>query len=83
MEIVLRKCKDNTVVVLPTALLETLGITTDQPLTLDVTQDGRIVLSKVRKPSLEQLIDMCDTTSPEPADLALWDMTSTRESDGR
>jgi len=74
MKTILHKWGNSTVVVLPPALIKALDLVAGQPLELQVSSSGQIILSKTRsKYTLEKLIAMCDTTAPKPADLALWD----------
>ena len=75
MEIVLRKYGNSTVAVLPPPVLKDLGIEAGQRMSLQTTEDGRIVLARKRKYSLSEMIAKCDPTAPPPADLALWDQS--------
>jgi len=75
MEIVLRKYGNSTVVVLPPPVLKDLGLAAGQTMTLDTTQDGRIILVRKRKYRLADLIAQCDLKPPPPKDLALWEST--------
>ena len=75
MEIVLRKYGNSTVAVLPPPVLKDLGLAAGQTMTLDTTQDGRIILVRKRKYRLADLIAQCDMKAPPPVDLALWDST--------
>ena len=72
MEAVLKKAGNGTVVVLPRAVLKRMGISVGQRMSLEVTADGRIVLSAKRKHALADLIARCDLKAAPPADLALW-----------
>lgn len=74
MEVALKKMGNSTAVVIPPPVLRDLGIGAGQPLTLDTTADGRIVLTPKRKYVLAELIAQCDRKAPPPADLALWDV---------
>ena len=74
MEVALKKMGNSTAVVIPPPVLRDLGIGAGQPLTLDTTADGRIVLTPKRKYVLAELIAQCDLKAPPPADLALWDV---------
>jgi len=73
MEIILRKYGNSTVAVLPPAVLRDLGLCAGLSMTLDTTEDGRIVLARKRKYSLAEMIAQCDTKAPPPDDLTLWD----------
>lgn len=73
MEVALKKMGNSTAVVIPPPVLRDLGIAAGQPLTLDTTADGRIVLTPKRKYVLAELIAQCDLKAAPPADLALWD----------
>ncbi len=73
MEITLRKYGNSTVVVLPPALLKELDIAAGQPMTLDTTTDGKIVLSKKTKYTLEDLVAQCDMRAPKASDIEIWD----------
>lgn len=42
-------------------------------MSLQTTEDGRIVLSRKRKYSLAEMVAQCDLKAEPPADLALWD----------
>lgn len=76
MEVVLRRYGNSTVAVLPPAVLRHLGITAGQHMSLQTTEDGRIVLSSKRKYSLAEMIAQCDLKAAPPADLALWDQAA-------
>ena len=43
-------------------------------LTLDTTQEGKIVLTPKRKFVLANMIALCDLKAPPPSDLGLWDV---------
>ena len=73
MEVILRKYGNSTVAVLPPPVLKDLKLAAGQHMTLDTTEDGRIVLSPKRKYRLADLLAQCDPQAPPPADLALWD----------
>jgi antitoxin ChpS len=73
VEVALKKMGNSTAVVIPPPVLRDLGIAAGQPLTLDTTADGRIVLTPKRKYVLAELIAQCDLKAAPPADLALWD----------
>ncbi len=75
MEITLRKYGNSTVVVLPPALLKELDIAAGQPMTLDTTADGKIVLSKKNKYTLDRLVAQCDMRAPKAPDIEIWDTT--------
>jgi len=74
VEVALKKMGNSTAVVIPPPVLRDLGIGAGQPLTLDTTADGRIVLTPKRKYVLAKMIAQCDLKAAPPADLALWDM---------
>lgn len=73
MEVVLRKYGNSTVAVLPPPVLRDLGIAAGQHMSLQTTEDGRIVLSRKRRYVLTEMIAQCDLKAEPPADLALWD----------
>ena len=73
MEVVLRKCGSNTVLVLPPAVLKGLRLKAGQAMTLDSTPDGRITLAPKRRYTLTDLLAQCDPKAAPPADLTLWD----------
>lgn len=73
MEVVLRRYGNSTVAVLPPPVLRDLGIAAGQHMSLQTTEDGRIVLSRKRKYSLAAMIAECDPKAAPPADLGLWD----------
>lgn len=74
MEVTLKKMGNSTAVVIPPPVLRDLGIGAGQPLTLETTADGRIVLTPRRKYVLAEMIAQCDLKAASPADLRLWDM---------
>jgi len=76
MEVVLRRYGNSTVAVLPPPVLRDLGIAAGQHMSLQTTEDGRIVLSRKRKYSLAEMIAQCDHKATPPADLALWDQAA-------
>ena len=73
MEVVLRRYGNSTVAVLPPPVLRDLGIAAGQRMSLQTTEDGRIVLARKRKYSLAEMIAQCDPKAAPPADLGLWD----------
>jgi antitoxin ChpS len=75
MEVVLRKYGNSTVAVLPPPVLKDLGIAAGQRMSLQTTEDGRIVLARKRKYSLAEMIALCDPKAAPPADLAAWDQS--------
>lgn len=77
MEVVLRRYGNSTVAVLPPAVLRDLGIAAGQHMSLQTTEDGRIVLSRKRKYSLAEMVAQCDPKAAPPADLSLWDEART------
>ena len=72
MDITLRKFGKNTAVVLPAPVLRDLKIKAGQVMTLETTEDGRIVLTRKRKYTLKDLIAQCDPKATPPVDLAAW-----------
>lgn len=76
MEVVLRRYGNSTVAVLPPPVLRDLGIAAGQHMTLQTTEDGRIVLSRKRKYTLAEMIAQCDNKAAPPADMALWDRSA-------
>jgi antitoxin ChpS len=74
MDITLRKFGNSTGIAFPPGLLKSLGLRVGQSLTLDSTDDGRLLLTpKQLRPRLADLLAQCDLSAPPPADLALWD----------
>ena len=73
MEVILKKYGNSTVAVMPPNVLRDLGIKAGQPMTLDTTTDGKIVLSPKRKFSLAELLAQCDLKAAAPSDMKLWD----------
>lgn len=73
MEITLRRYDNNTVAVLPPALLKELHLAVGQIMVVDTTADGKIIMSKKRKYTLNDLVAQCDTSAPPPADTDQWD----------
>lgn len=73
MEVVLRKYGNSTVAVLPPPVLKDLGIAAGQRMSLQTTEDGRIVLTRKRKHSLKEMIAQCDLKAAPPADIDLWE----------
>ena len=75
MEVTLRKYGNRAAVVLPTAVLRNLGIKAGQVMTLETTEDGKIVLTRKRKYTLGELIAQCDPKASPPVDMVRWDYT--------
>ncbi|MBM4230200.1 MAG: ChpB-ChpS toxin-antitoxin system antitoxin [Gammaproteobacteria bacterium] len=73
MEITLRKYGNSTVAVLPPAVLKNLGLAAGQPMTLQTTEQGEIVLARRHKHRLSDLIAECDLKASAPDDLQLWE----------
>lgn len=73
MNVVLRKRGNSTVAVLPPVVLERLGLSAGQAMTVHITARGEIVLARRRSYVLADLIAQCDRRSPPPSDMALWD----------
>lgn len=73
MEVTLRKYGNSTVAVLPGPVLRDLGIKAGQAMSLETTDDGKIVLAPKRKYTLRDLIAQCDLKAKPPKDLALWE----------
>ncbi len=73
MQVVLRKYGNSTVAVLPPAVLKELDIKAGQTMTLETTEDGKIVLATKRRHTLTELMAQCDLKAAPPADMALWD----------
>lgn len=73
MQVTLKKMGNSTAVIIPPPVLKDLGVGAGQHLTLDMTTDGKIVLTPKRKYVLDDLIAQCDLTAPPPSDLATWD----------
>ena len=73
MEVVLRKYGNSTVAVLPPVVLKDIELRAGQPLSLETTCDGKIVLSPKKSYSLSELMSQCDLKAKPPKDLELWD----------
>lgn len=76
MNVTLRKYGNSTVAVMPPMVLKALKLSAGQAMTLDTTDDGKIVLSKVSQPTkytLEELLAQCDLSAPQPEELREWD----------
>ena len=72
MEVVLRKYGNSTVAVLPPVVLKDIGLRAGQPMSLETTSDGKIVLSAKKRYSLSELLSQCDLKAKPPKDLELW-----------
>ncbi|MQA21884.1 AbrB/MazE/SpoVT family DNA-binding domain-containing protein [Rugamonas rivuli] len=72
MELSIQKWGNSAAVRLPTELLGILKVVLGDKLSVSVLPEG--VLLKAARPSysLDELVTQCDTTSPEPADMAAW-----------
>jgi antitoxin ChpS len=73
MEVLLRKYGNSTVAVLPPSVLKDLRLAAGQAVTLNTTDDGKIVLAPKRKYKLADLIAQCDAKAAPPADMQLWE----------
>lgn len=73
MEVILRKYGNSTVAVLPPPVLKDLDLAAGQPMTLETTPDGKIVLARKYRYTLRELVAQCDPHAPPPADLRLWE----------
>jgi antitoxin ChpS len=73
MEVVLKKMGNTTALVMSPCILKALRIGAGQCFTLDITSDGKIVLTPKRKFVLADMIAMCDMNALPPADLGPWD----------
>ncbi|MBP7900697.1 MAG: ChpB-ChpS toxin-antitoxin system antitoxin [Gammaproteobacteria bacterium] len=76
MNVTLRKYGNSTVAVMPPMVLKALKLSAGQAMTLDTTDDGKIVLSKTSQPTkytLEELLAQCDLSAPQPEELREWD----------
>jgi antitoxin ChpS len=76
MNVTLRKYGNSTVAVMPPMVLKALKLSAGQSMTLDTTDDGKIVLSKASQPTkytLEELLAQCDLSAPQPEELREWD----------
>lgn len=74
MEVALKKMGNSTALVIPPPVLKDLRIGAGQHMTLNTTDDGRIVLTPKRKYVLSNMIAQCDLKAAPPTDLALWDV---------
>ena len=75
MELSIQKWGNSAAVRLPTELLGILKVALGDKLSVNVQPDG--VLLKAARPSysLTELVAQCDSTAPEPADMAAWHNT--------
>jgi len=73
MEVVLKKYGNTTVVVLPPSVLKDIGLRAGQSMSIEMTIDGKIVLSAKKRYSLSELLSQCDLKAKPPKDLELWD----------
>ena len=72
MDVVLRKYGNSTVAVLPPLVLKDLGLAAGQAMSLHTTDDGKIVLARKRKYTLDDLLAQCNPEAAPPADMVLW-----------
>lgn len=72
-EIILRKFGNSTGAVFPPMILRDLGLRAGLSMAIDISTDGKIILSRQRKYSLSELIAQCDPKAPIPEDLKIWD----------
>ncbi len=72
MELSVQKWGNSAAVRLPTELLGILKVALGDKLTVNVQIDG--VLLKAKRPaySLNDLVAQCDTSAPDPVDMAAW-----------
>lgn len=72
MELSVQKWGNSAAVRLPTELLGLLKVSLGDKLSVNVLPEG--VLLKAARPSysLAELVAQCDTSAPEPADMAVW-----------
>ena len=73
MEVILKKMGNSTALIVPPPVLRDLGIKAGQPMSLETTADGRIVITPKRKFTLAQMLAQCDPKAPPPADLTAWE----------
>lgn len=73
MEVQLKKMGNSTALIVPPPVLKDLGIGVGQTMTMDITPEGKILLSPKRRYKLADLIAQCDRKAAPPRDLALWD----------
>lgn len=73
MEVILKKMGNSTALIVPPPVLRDLGIAAGQPMSLETTADGRIMITPKKKFTLAQMLAQCDPKAPPPADLAAWD----------
>jgi len=72
MELRIQKWGNSAAVRLPAMLLEQINAYIGGALDAEVRSDG-VLLTPVRKYSLDELIARCDAKAPFPADLDIWD----------
>lgn len=72
MELSVQKWGNSAAVRLPTELLGMLKVALGDKLAVEVRADG--VLLKAKRPVflLSDLVAQCDSSAPEPADMAAW-----------
>ena len=73
MEVILKKMGNSTALIVPPPVLRDLGIAAGQPMSLETTADGRIMITPKKKFTLAQMLAQCDPKAPPPADLTAWD----------
>ena len=73
MEVILKKMGNSTALIVPPPVLRDLGIKAGQPMSIETTADGRIVITPKRKFTLAQMLAQCDPKAPPPADLTAWE----------
>ena len=72
MKLSVQKWGNSAAVRLPTELLGILKVTLGDKLSVNIQPEG--VLLKAARPtySLADLVEQCDLSAPEPADMAAW-----------
>lgn len=75
MEIQLKKFGNSTGLTLPPSLIQALGLSAGQTVTVNTTADGGILIQpkhKRKKYTAAQLNALCDLKAPMPRDLVEW-----------
>jgi len=72
MELSVQKWGNSAAVRLPTELLGMLKVSLGDKLSVNVQPEGVLLKAARPKYSLSDLVAQCDTSAPEPADMAAW-----------
>lgn len=72
MELSVQKWGNSAAVRLPTELLGMLKVSLGDKLSVNVQPEGVLLKAARPKYSLAELVAQCDTSAPEPAEMAAW-----------